>query len=147
MKFIKGDITLETTEVILQGVNTSGIAQNSGLAKAIRARWPEVYEYYKANGSGKDLLGSLHILDINDDLKIINGYTQERYGYDGAAYADLQSVESVIRKACLYCHLYDKQLKTVKIGCGLGGLDWNSVGPLFEKYEALYGIDVQIFGL
>lgn len=147
MKIIKGDITNETTGCLLSGVNCSGTAMNSGLAKAIRARWPEVYEYYKANGSGKDLLGTIHILDITDELKIINGYTQERYGYDGAQYADLQSVESVIKRACMYAHLYGVQLKTVKIGCGLGGLDWSQVGTLIERYEDCYSVVVEVYEL
>lgn len=147
MKFIKSDITNETDGCLLQGVNTLGY-MNSGLAKAIRAKWPEVYEQFKANGTGKQLLGTIHILDITDDLKIINGYTQEKCGNDGAIYADVQSVDSVIRKACLYAHLYDVQLKTVKIGCGLGGLDWeNDVKPVIEKYEAFYNVEVWIYEL
>ena len=48
MQIIEGDITLESSGLIIQGVNCQG-AMGSGIALAIKNRWPEVYDAYKSH--------------------------------------------------------------------------------------------------
>ena len=43
IRYIKGDITKSNCDIICHQVNCQG-KMNSGVAKAIRAKWPKVYE-------------------------------------------------------------------------------------------------------
>ena len=45
IRYVKGDITESNCDIICHQVNCRG-AMNSGVAKAIREKWPEVYEQY-----------------------------------------------------------------------------------------------------
>jgi O-acetyl-ADP-ribose deacetylase (regulator of RNase III) len=140
------DITNETEGAILHGVNCSGYAYKSGVASAIRKQWPNAYNSYVKRGGGVHLLGTIDIIQVNDDLLVINGYTQETYGYDGQRYASPEATDRVLQKAFVYCYLNNIQLKAPMIGSGLGGLDWETeVKPLFEKYEKIYNIQAEIF--
>lgn len=63
-------------------------------------------------------------------------------------YASVNAVDMVLQKAFTWCHINSVQLKSVKIGCLRGGLDWDTeVKPLFEKYETQFGIEAQIFDI
>lgn len=140
IEYLTKDLTTVTNGVILHGCNCSG-AFGSGVAGAIRWKWPEVYEAFKRNGIGKELLRTVDfniIVERNDGVKppviVANGYTQEFYGNDGKKYADLEAVASCLNIATIYCHTFDYDLFLPKIGCGLGGLSWeDEVKPLIEK--------------
>lgn len=147
MKFIYKDITTETSGLIVHGVNCQ-LVMGGGVALAIRNKWPIVYQTYRTKGKGGHLLGTLDIIEISDDLYVGNGYTQEFLGYDDFKYADIASVDAVLQKAFTCCQLAALQLKTVKIGCLRGGLDWDTeIKPLFEKYESQFGAEAQIFDI
>ncbi len=158
---VRSDITEETSGLILHGVNCKGV-MNFGIAKAIRTKWPEVYTRFNKNGSGVKLLGTLDIVTINaiDKLFIGNGYTQLNYGYDGQQYASITAIETVIQRAFNWIRSYNELidifndgelntnliLKSSKLGCSLGGLDWGTqVKPIFEKYEDIFRTEAEIF--
>lgn len=145
MQLIKGDITLETEGLIIHGVNCSG-KMASGVALAIRNKWPVVYTRFVEAGSGQKLLGLLDTIWINDKLCIGNGYTQLTYGYDGQRYADLEAVRSVVHKAFLWCEMYQLALKAPKIASDRGGLSWDDeVKPLFLGNERKFGFESKIY--
>jgi O-acetyl-ADP-ribose deacetylase (regulator of RNase III) len=147
MKFIYGDITKETSGLLVHGCNTRGV-MGGGVALAIRNKWPIVYQTYRSRGKGKHLLGSLDIIKITDELYVGNGYSQEFLGTTNIKYADITAVNLVLQKAFSWCYINNVQLKTVKIGCLRGGLDWTTeVKPLFEKYEAHFKSEAQIFDI
>ena len=52
IKEIQKDITTVEEGVVLHGCNCSG-GFGSGVAGAIRKKWPDVYEMFKENGTGK----------------------------------------------------------------------------------------------
>jgi len=135
IKHIKRNITTVECGVILQGVNTRG-AMGSGVALAIMQKWPYVYESYKAHGIGNHLLGSTEFI-LNSDhigLVIVNGYTQTNYGNDGKRYADINAVEKCVAGAVEYAEAFDLPVYMPKIGCGLGGLSWETeVEPVIRK--------------
>ena len=126
IEYITKDITTVEKGVILQGVNTSG-AMGSGIALAIMRKWPHVYESYKENGTGIELLGTTEFLLRNEEIGLViaNGYTQVNYGNDGKRYADLDAVNSCVKAGVEYADAFDLPLYMPKIGCGLGGLSWD----------------------
>lgn len=146
MEYIQGDITLETSGLIIHGVNCQK-AMGSGVALAIKTRWPIIYEEYMKHPQGKKALGTVQYIRIDSDLVIANCWTQEYFGNDGKVYADPDAVLKCIMDAIGYCEQFNLELKSPKIAAGLAGLDWDSqVVPLFEIAEIYYPtVKVKIF--
>lgn len=143
--YINSDITEVKRGLIGHGTNCSGYAFASGVAGAVRRKWPEVYKSYTKNGSGKELLGSAHIIRVDKELYVANCYTQERFGNDGAVYASLDAIAQAVE----FCYsFFEDEFQNVSlidefhfpmIGCGLGGLDWDTkVRPIFESLNKKY---------
>jgi O-acetyl-ADP-ribose deacetylase (regulator of RNase III) len=84
MKVINENITTVTRGLIVHGVNCMG-EMNSGVALALKEKWPEVYDLYIKMPTGKDMLGTTHVIRLGAGLYVANCYTQFQYGYDGGA--------------------------------------------------------------
>lgn len=141
IEVIEKDITTVTTGVVAHGVNCQH-AMGSGVALAIKKKWPLVYRHYMAAPYGKNMLGAAWHVNINpmfDDLFIINCYTQECYGYGAKRYADLGAIEQSLTKVYEHAEHYDLNVYLPKIGAGLGGLDWaTEVLPIIERIDTAY---------
>lgn len=98
---VNGDVTAPIRGIIGHGVNCQGV-MGSGVAWTIRNKFPKAYEEYKAlcdrTVDKQQLLGSVQIVQIDEDLFIANMFTQFNYGGDGKAYASIQAV----RDACFF---------------------------------------------
>lgn len=158
LQYLNTDITTVTSGIIGHGCNCSG-GFGSGVAGAIRKKWPVMYEKFQENGRGRSLLGSAHIIRIDKNLYIANCYTQEFYGKDGKVYASPDAIRSSVEfcysffdngggfydtgldaQGEFYNYLEDPtEFHFPKIGSGLGGLDWETqVRPIFEELNAKY---------
>jgi O-acetyl-ADP-ribose deacetylase (regulator of RNase III) len=88
MKIIKQDVTKLDHGVIAHGCNCQGV-MGSGVARALRDRWPEIFEpYYNLCVTGQfssQLLGKMSIVHINEfpELYVANCLTQHTYGHSG----------------------------------------------------------------
>ena len=75
MKQQHGDILSQTGGVIVQQVNAQGV-MGSGLAAAIREKYPQVFSVYSAAVTGMPikgaLLGEVIRVNITDELTILN---------------------------------------------------------------------------
>lgn len=149
------DITTTSCKAIAHGVNCQG-KMNSGVAKAIREKWPQAYEFYMAHyelctkdGHNKYLLGSVAPAICGDKI-IGNLLTQEFYGRDGKRYASPAAIkESMIRFIILLQIMNKKEkikIAMPKIGCGLGGLDWETdVLPIIEQISLDHEVDFVVY--
>lgn len=146
MEIIQSDITNETSGLIIHGVNCMG-RMGSGIALAIKTKWPVVYEKYMEHTQGKDALGSFQPVYISDGLYVGNCWTQEYFGKDGRVYADKHSVFEALVQAFEFCYDHELELKSPQIGCGLGGLDWErDVKPLFNYVNHFFpDVKVKIY--
>ena len=152
IRYVKGDITKSDCDIICHQVNCQG-AMNSGVAKAIREKWPEVYEVYDAwcNRSiwSKDLLGKMQAVEIDSVKKryIVNLYAQQHYGYEGARYTDYEAFYNSISHLAI--ELAAAPEKTIafpyKIGCVRGGANWKIIKTMIE--EVFAGRDVTFYYL
>lgn len=134
---------LEAKEnIIVHQVNCQG-AMNSGIAKQIRERWPQVYHDYRKlwawnetdNASDRrDLLGEITITKVGQDKYVVNLFGQEHYGYDGdrytsydALYDGLTYIKEKAQELGLSVAL------PFGIGCGRGGADWFIVDAIIQR--------------
>lgn len=146
MQYIKGDITKETTGLIIHGCNCQSV-MGSGVALAIKNKWPEVYDAYKSTKQSAKSLGKVQFVNLDDNLYVGNCWTQEFFGKDGRVYADINAVAKALGTAFEFCEDYDLELKSPKIASGLAGLDWDDdVAPIFAHLEECFpDVVVKIF--
>ena len=127
MKIINKDITTLKKGILLQQVNCQN-AMGSGVAKAIYTKWPivkEEYHKFAQNKNPNDLLGLIQEIKINEDLLVVNSFTQLTYGRAGKHTNEDLLIKNIKEIANKYSN------KTIVIpyliGCGLGGGNWNYI--------------------
>ena len=144
------DATSIDKGIIAHGVNCQR-KMGSGIAKTIRRIFPEVYQAYMRNPYGATMLGSAHVICVNhqSDLHVANMYTQIFYGYGGGRYADPEAIGMALRSVASMAAAYEVNVFMPRIGCGLGGLDWDSeVAERVQKVADKYpGIDIIVCDL
>ena len=146
MIYIKDDITNVTIGIIAHGVNRR-VTMGSGVAKALYEKWQIVKTQYMTMKSPVPTLGSIDIVNINDDLMVINCYTQEFYGYQGV-YANIDSVVESMERCCLIAINNGLDCVNIpKIGAGLGGLNWDDIEPRLCKLEEKHKVFFNVYHL
>ncbi len=147
MQYVKGDITTVTEGLVIHGVNCQR-AMGSGVAKSIKDKWPVVYRDYMSIKQGKEVLGKVQFVAIDEKLVVANCFTQEFFGGDpGVVYADINAVRTCLAMAFAFAAINDVPLYSPKIASLRAGLDWETeVVPVFEEMEALFPmVDVTIY--
>lgn len=131
--------------IVAHGVNCQGV-MNSGVARAIRNKWPAAYERYASQPTGKAMLGTTQLVEIDGQaLFVANCYTQIFYG-KGGRFADPEAIDRCLSYVYNAAAVYDLPVYLPRIGCGLGGLSWQAdVEPLVSKYAQLWEPRIQTF--
>lgn len=158
--FKNGNLLDADTQFICHQVNCQG-RMGSGIAKAIREKWPIVYEKYSewhfmndfqafndelTEGASAYMLGRNLAVPVNEKQTVINMAAQATYGYDGKRYTSYDAFW-----LCLGC-IKETIPKGSSIGfpdhigCGLGGGNWEVIKTMI--CEALgKDFDVYIYKL
>ena len=85
---VKGDLLDAKETIIAHQVNCQK-KMNSGVAKAIREKYPVVFDRYCKT---EPKFGFVDFISVGDRIHYIaNMYAQDRYGYDGKQYTDYES--------------------------------------------------------
>ena len=135
---MRADLLKEDFGIIVHGVNAQG-KMNSGFAKDLREKYPQVYEDYMheygIHGSLK--VGQAIKTRISSQLEIVSAVTQEFYGRDpNIKYIDYNSIIPIFRRISDYALLTRLPVKFPMIGCGLGGGQWSEVEKRIEHAMA-----------
>lgn len=134
-----GNVCNATQTAIAHGCNAQGV-MGSGVARAIREKWPNVYEVYHLRYQTFGLsLGEIIPVRTIDDKLVLNCITQDRYGRDHARYVDYAAVEKVFET--INSKVLDWEVAEVampKIGAGLGGGDWDVISEIIERTSTNY---------
>jgi O-acetyl-ADP-ribose deacetylase (regulator of RNase III) len=149
VKYEKKDITDIAVGIIGHGVNARG-KMGAGVAQAIAEKWPivkqrylQLFELPRAHRE----LGSIQIVKISPTLYVLNMFTQERYGHDGQ-FAVPDAIYSCVEWAIITASEHRLPLYMPKIGCGLGGLNWDTtVRPIIEGLASEHKYPVTIVEL
>lgn len=161
--FHKGNILDSGADLICHQVNCQG-KMNSGVAKAIREKWPKVYEEYMTkytntendilqNSStfeftpsvGEVLLGHIQTVYIGNvdgkDKGVINMFAQYTYGYDGRRYTSYDAFWSCLGEIKQYMTPGQRIAFPARIGCVRGGANWNIILAMITE---VLGEDFQV---
>ncbi len=162
MKYVKGDICDTMLEDIIHGCNAQG-KMGSGVALAIRNRFEGCYESYverldEITDSGVNThlamgMDLVHFVKgvLAGPQRIHNLITQQYYGRDGKKYASYFHIMNGIRKIIEGNPSYYGRTRNVfaisKIGCSLGGLDWNVMEQILIDMEDELGAEFVVYYL
>lgn len=135
VSFHTGNIIDSGADLICHQVNCQG-KMNSGVAKAIRDKWPEVYtEYSKVEHL--EMLGhiqNVYIRTVNGrDKGIVNMFAQYTYGYDGRRYTSYDAFWSCLGEIKKYMTPGRRIAFPARIGCVRGGANWNVILTMIEE--------------
>lgn len=122
------DILTLSNATILHQVNCQK-RMASGLALAIRRKYPEVYVHYLETDPE---LGTYIVDKVPNGNTIISIYGQEYYGYDGKQYTSYEALARAFHNIAKY---HSKVVHTNKIGCIRGGGDWEVVKELLTVFD------------
>lgn len=143
----EGNILNSGADVICHQVNCMG-AMNSGVAKAIRQRWPQVYTEYR--NAARDLsaddefcdeelswmhmhghIQPVYISETNQT--VINMFAQRGYGYDGARYTSYDAFWTCLCEIREHITPGKKIAFPARIGCVRGGADWTIIQTMIIR--------------
>ena len=131
--------------IILQQVNAQGV-MGSGIAKAIRDKWPVVWEEYSKvvgpsytqRDSGLHLLGTIIPVEVEKDLWVINIVGQQFFGRAaGTRYTSYDALDKGLRAVQQWMDPMPFTFSEIHhplIGSGLGGAKWNIVRAIIEEH-------------
>lgn len=138
---IEGDLVEVSEGIIVHGCNAQG-KMASGVAKAIRAKFPLAYERYMRAYEGNGLrVGQVVWAKISEDpkLAVANGITQKFYGRNASIrYVDYDAVRSVFKQVADVARRNALPVHYPKIGAGLGNGDWSIIEAIIS--EELEGV-------
>jgi O-acetyl-ADP-ribose deacetylase (regulator of RNase III) len=131
--YIRGNLLEAAEPVIVHGCNAHGV-MGSGVALAIRNKWPSAFNKYRDKYQTNGLsLGEVIFANVEDKW-IANAITQQNFGSDGQRYVDYEAVESCLRQVKNFMEVYGyDSLAMPKIGAGLGGGDWTVIENIITK--------------
>lgn len=129
--------------IIIHQVNCKGV-MGAGFAKQVKDKYPQLFKNYRERCMMFDyteLLGTNYYYE-DENIIIVNMFSQNNYGTEARQtnYEAMATCLDKIRK------MYPTQtiVAPYRIGCGLGGGDWNIVSKLLEKYNIETSSDIKL---
>lgn len=153
IKEVTGDILLSKADLLAHGISAND-PFDSGLALALRERWPSLVKDYrhdtrsKAIGTGEAWAWA-GVQEGGGVRHIVNLVTQNTLGQGPAAKPGKASVENVRAALQNLAKLIRQEgIKSValpRLATGVGGLEWDDVKPLITQYLGELGIPVIVY--
>lgn len=144
IKIVEGDILLAKEEIIGQQVNAQAV-MGSGLAKQIRAKYPNVYDEYvefcELYDNTRQRMGLVNFVEVEEGKYIANLFGQEDYGRNKfITYTNYDSLEMALRFLKSVAKMNNMSVALpYNLGCGLANGNWNVVyrmiEVIFEDYD------------
>jgi len=119
-----------TAQTLVNTVNCVGV-MGKGIAKEFKEREPEMFAAYKRICDRKLLEPGKLWLWRGTTSWVLNFPTKKHWRYP----SKLPWIEAGLKKfAATYEGLGIQEISFPRLGCGNGGLDWEDVRPLMEKF-------------
>jgi O-acetyl-ADP-ribose deacetylase (regulator of RNase III) len=139
---VKGNLLDATEHIIAHQVNCQR-KMNSGVAKAIREKYPEVYEKYQNTIPQLGFVDTIFV--VKPDIHFINNmYSQDKYGYDGKQYTDYEAFRECCKTIVKNCKKSKLSVAMpYKIGSDRGGADWDKIMDIL--LEEFTDVDLTLY--
>jgi O-acetyl-ADP-ribose deacetylase (regulator of RNase III) len=152
IQYYNGNLLNAEQKFIAHGCNARG-KMNSGVAKAIRDRWPVVFERYqewwdesyRVLAVGQNQMVPVKDLFEPDDRVVINMITQANYGRDGNKYVSYDAIHNCFAQLNHCPTIHAGGLAIPKIGAGLGGGDWKAIEAIINSVTP--NLDITVYSL
>jgi len=146
---VHGDLLKASEDIIGHQVNCKGV-MGSGVAKLIKEKYPEAFEFYKekcnATADKQKLLGVCQLVESANGKTVANLFGQLKYGRGKEQYTDYAALEGAL------IDLKNKAMQTnssialpFNIGCGLANGSWDVVSKMIDEIYSDY--DVSLYKL
>lgn len=138
-----GNIFNTECEALVNPVNIKGV-MGKGLALAFKTKYPAHFaNYQRACKSGEMTTDKVLAYQEKDGPMIICLATKADWRDSSKMEYVSAGLDDLVNQIKA---LGIRSIAIPKLGCGLGGLDWNKVRPLIvEKMSAIDGINVEIY--
>jgi O-acetyl-ADP-ribose deacetylase (regulator of RNase III) len=150
---VEGDILLSKAELIAHGIAPQDHF-DSGLALALRERWPSLVRDYRHDVHGKaiapgDIWAWTGVREEGGTRRIVNLVTQNSIGEGPSARpgaATLENVGHALRKLAKFIDEEGiKSLALPRLATGVGKLEWDEVKPLVQRHLGDLAIPVFVY--
>lgn len=138
---IQGDMFegLKQGDTIAHGCNSFGL-MGAGVAKIVHDMFPKNFDRYKDLCDSRDFRPGGLMYYKEKGVGIYNLGTQWKPGPD----AHITNVRSSVKEMLRFAAFRDEWvIKTVRLGCGIGGLKWDEVEPELEKID--HPVELQVY--
>jgi O-acetyl-ADP-ribose deacetylase (regulator of RNase III) len=146
MEFIKGNLLESNAQALVNTVNTVGV-MGKGIALQFKEAFPYNFKIYQSACKNNELKpGKLLVVKestLNGERVIINFPTKTQW-YLKSKY---EYIEEGLKELAEEISKYQIQSIAIPpLGCGNGGLKWEKVKPLMEKYlSSLQNVSIHVF--
>lgn len=141
LTYIKGDLLSSPAQVLVNTVNTVGV-MGKGIALEFKNKYPEMFKLYQKKCEDKSFDNGKLLLWKKDDKWILLFPTKKHWRSPSQIFYIEEGLEKFVRT---YEKLGIESIAFPKLGCGNGGLDWNEVRPIMEKYLKNLPIRIYIY--
>jgi len=132
MKIIDGNLLDIEEGIVAHQVNSHGV-MGSGVAVAVRKKYPQVYSLYQDYcEESKNPLGDIQVIRVSRQLIVINVFGQTSYGHGRQT-----SYDATDRAWYTLGKWYGDQEIHIPylMGCGLGGGNWEIYKTIVEQHH------------
>lgn len=147
IEYYNGDLLTSSAPIIMHQCNCLG-SMNSGVAKAIKDKWPIVFtEYEKFCKEIKHLLGKTLFVEVEKGRYVANLFGQERYGYKGDKYTSYDAIDNCLQHVAGNATNVgiDRVAMPYKMSSDRGGADWDVILALVKSAFKDTDITVEIW--
>ncbi len=146
IRYTTGDLLTEDAEAIVNTVNCVGV-MGRGIALQFKKRFQENFKLYAKACKNKEIVpGQMFVCEIGTLLnpKFIINFPTKRHWRNTSRMEDIEQglhdLEKVIRERKI------RSIALPPLGCGLGGLNWDTVRERIESaLSQLTDVDIIVF--
>lgn len=140
--YVKGDLFSSSAQVITNTVNCVGV-MGKGVALEFKHRFPTMFQDYQTRCKKGMVRTGTPYLWSNEKVEILN-FPTKRHWNEPSRLEDIEAGLQYLAEH--YDELGIQSLAMPALGCGNGGLKWENVKPLIEKYlSPISTLDVYLY--
>ena len=141
LTYIKGNLLNSPAQVLVNTVNTVGV-MGKGIALQFKNKYPEMFRVYQKECDKKNLdIGKL-ILWKDNGKWVLLFPTKKHW----RSPSKIEYIEKGLDKFVQSDEMLGiESIAFPRLGCGNGGLDWNLVKPMMERYLKDLPINIYIY--